>query len=126
MEISARVVNKWREHKVLLSTNGREQSLQVAPKEQGFGSSVNGGELLFLALATCYCNDLYSEAMYLASNLADIYADRAQAIVGQFSKPNRPLIYVRLTYLRFNLVRNGERLHIAFVKVERGVQFCLL
>jgi uncharacterized OsmC-like protein len=23
---------------------------------------VNGGELLFLALATCYCNDLYREA----------------------------------------------------------------
>lgn len=27
------------------------------------GSSVNGGELLFLALATCYCNDLYREAV---------------------------------------------------------------
>lgn len=26
------------------------------------GSSVNGGELLFLALATCYCNDIYREA----------------------------------------------------------------
>jgi uncharacterized OsmC-like protein len=23
---------------------------------------VNGGELLFLALATCYCNDIYREA----------------------------------------------------------------
>jgi len=28
----------------------------------GFGSAVNGGELLLLALATCYCNDLYREA----------------------------------------------------------------
>src|SRR5205823_1524494 len=27
-----------------------------------FGSSANGGELLFLALATCYCNDIYREA----------------------------------------------------------------
>jgi uncharacterized OsmC-like protein len=25
-------------------------------------SSANGGELLFLALATCYCNDIYREA----------------------------------------------------------------
>jgi uncharacterized OsmC-like protein len=25
-------------------------------------SSINGGELLFLALATCYCNDIYREA----------------------------------------------------------------
>ena len=26
------------------------------------GSSANGGELLFLALATCYLNDIYHEA----------------------------------------------------------------
>ena len=39
-----------------------QQSLALAPKESGFGSSVNGGELLFLALATCYCNDIYREA----------------------------------------------------------------
>ena len=26
------------------------------------GSSANGGELLCLAMATCYCNDLYREA----------------------------------------------------------------
>lgn len=25
------------------------------------GSAVNGGDLLFLALATCYCNDIYRE-----------------------------------------------------------------
>ena len=25
-------------------------------------ASTNGGELLFLALATCYCNDIYREA----------------------------------------------------------------
>lgn len=45
-----------------LSTAGREHLLTVPPKQEGFGSSVNGGELLFLALATCYCNDLYREA----------------------------------------------------------------
>jgi uncharacterized OsmC-like protein len=28
----------------------------------GSGSSANGGELLFLALATCFCNDIYREA----------------------------------------------------------------
>ncbi len=31
-------------------------------KENGYGSSASGGELLFLALATCYCNDIYREA----------------------------------------------------------------
>jgi uncharacterized OsmC-like protein len=62
MEILARIVNQWGEHKVLLSTARREHSLEVAPKPEGFGSSVNDDELWFLALATCYCNDLYREA----------------------------------------------------------------
>jgi len=31
-------------------------------KATGYGSAVNGGELLFTALATCFCNDLYREA----------------------------------------------------------------
>lgn len=31
-------------------------------KPSGKGSAVNGGEFLMLALATCYCNDLYREA----------------------------------------------------------------
>ena len=44
-----------------LTTAGRQHSLEVPSKPDGFGSSVNGGEL-FLALATCYCNDLYREA----------------------------------------------------------------
>jgi uncharacterized OsmC-like protein len=39
--------------------------LTVPPKESGSGSSVNGGEFLMLALATCYCNDLYREAARL-------------------------------------------------------------
>ena len=62
MKISARLANRRGEHKVTLSTADHEHSLAVPPKQEGFGSSVNGGELLFLALATCYCNDLYREA----------------------------------------------------------------
>ncbi len=62
MNISARVENRLNTHAVILSTNGREHSLGISPKPEGFGSSVNGGELLFLALATCYCNDIYREA----------------------------------------------------------------
>jgi organic hydroperoxide reductase OsmC/OhrA len=62
MNVSARVINKKGEHTVALRTDERAQSLAIAPKPDGFGSSANGGELLFLALATCYCNDLYREA----------------------------------------------------------------
>ena len=34
----------------------------IPAKPTGNGSAVNGGELLCLALATCFCNDLYREA----------------------------------------------------------------
>src|SRR5512136_1559228 len=62
MKISARVQNSEGQHTVSLRTNDNEHSLTIPPKATGFGSSANGGELLFLALATCYCNDIYREA----------------------------------------------------------------
>ena len=62
MKISARVNNRQALHEVTLETSGKTHTLDIAPRATGFGSSVNGGELLFLALATCYCNDLYREA----------------------------------------------------------------
>jgi organic hydroperoxide reductase OsmC/OhrA len=62
MKISARVANRCGEHTVSLRTQEREHSLMIPAKADGLGSSTNGGELLFLALATCYCNDIYREA----------------------------------------------------------------
>jgi organic hydroperoxide reductase OsmC/OhrA len=62
MKISAQVKNRPGQHQVTLRTNDVVHSLEIPPKEMGFGSSANGGELLCLALATCYCNDLYREA----------------------------------------------------------------
>ena len=65
MKISATVRNDSSRHEVRVSTGSSEQSLAVPPKVSGPGSSVNGGEFLMLALATCYCNDLYREAARL-------------------------------------------------------------
>ncbi len=62
MTISASIINAAGVHRVTLATDGNTRALTIPPKSSGFGSSVNGGELLFLALATCYCNDLYREA----------------------------------------------------------------
>lgn len=62
MQVSATVKNAGQAHAVALSTNGACQTLDIAAKASGKGSSINGGELLLLALATCYCNDLYREA----------------------------------------------------------------
>ena len=62
MEISARVQNGSGAHRASVTTAGACQSLAVAVKANGAGSAVNGGEFLMLALATCYCNDIYREA----------------------------------------------------------------
>ena len=62
MKISARVINSEGQHHVTLSTNETTHSIEIPPRPAGLGSSANGGELLFLALATCYCNDIYREA----------------------------------------------------------------
>lgn len=62
MKVTATVQNSFNEHRANLATNGNAYSLTIAPKPSGYGSSASGGELLFLALATCYCNDIYREA----------------------------------------------------------------
>jgi len=62
LKISAQVDNRPGNHQVTLMTNDRTHSITIPPKSEGPGSSANGGELLFLALATCYCNDIYREA----------------------------------------------------------------
>ena len=62
MKIIAKVENSKNNHHVTLQTNDHPHSITIPTKRIGFGSSANGGELLFLALATCYCNDLYREA----------------------------------------------------------------
>ena len=62
MKISATVMNRKGNHQVSLKSGDNEHSINIQPKASGDGSSTNGGELLFLALATCYCNDIYREA----------------------------------------------------------------
>ena len=62
MKISARVHNVRDRNEVSLQTDDRKHSITIPSKPSGFGASINGGELLFLALATCYCNDIYREA----------------------------------------------------------------
>ena len=62
MEISATVTSSASAHVASVRTGTVSQSLAVPTKVTGRGSSINGGEFLMLALATCYCNDLYREA----------------------------------------------------------------
>jgi organic hydroperoxide reductase OsmC/OhrA len=65
VQITAFVKNDGSSHEVSVKTNDTTQHLSIPAKNSGLGSSVNGGEFLMLALATCYCNDIYREATRL-------------------------------------------------------------
>lgn len=62
MNISASIRNTGHQNDIEVMTNNASKHLTIPSKPGGNGSLVNGGELLFLALATCFCNDIYREA----------------------------------------------------------------
>lgn len=62
MKISASIKSTFNQHEVIVQTNDTAKEMQITVKASGYGSSVNGGELLMLSLATCFCNDIYREA----------------------------------------------------------------
>lgn len=62
MKVSASIKSNFNKHEVVVQTDEAAKSIQISPKASGYGSSINGGELLMLSLATCVCNDLYREA----------------------------------------------------------------
>ena len=95
MKITARVSNTVSSghgaghgtgHEVEVETDGRKQSIAIAPKSAGQGSSVNGGELLFAALATCFCNDLYREATKRGIQVEGVEVE----VTGAFGNPGEP------------------------------------
>jgi organic hydroperoxide reductase OsmC/OhrA len=83
MRIAARLSNTSSGHTVEVETEGRKQSIAIAPKSVGRGSSINGGELLFTALATCFCNDLYREAVKRDVDVQDVKVE----VTGTFGGP---------------------------------------
>lgn len=85
MKFSARILNDAGQHQVSLKVGENEQSLTITPKPRG-GSSVTGGELLFLALATCYCNDTYREAAKWNINVKSVEVE----VEGDFETEGKP------------------------------------
>jgi organic hydroperoxide reductase OsmC/OhrA len=92
LDIRARVTNQLNHHDVQVSTNGVARSLAIPSKDTGFGSSVNGGELLALALATCYCNDLYREAAPLGIAIQSVQVD-VSTTFGRVGDPASEVCY---------------------------------
>jgi organic hydroperoxide reductase OsmC/OhrA len=82
MEISATVRNAAPALEIEVRTDSARRTLLIPPRPSGRGSAVNGGELLMLALATCYCNDLYREAELLAIVIDSVEVDATARFEG--------------------------------------------
>jgi uncharacterized OsmC-like protein len=91
MQITVRVVNAGVNHTLEVDTDGRRQSVVIPAKTTGGGSNVNGGELLFAALATCFCNDLYREAARRQIAVQGVDVE----VTGAFEGPGEPARDVR-------------------------------
>ena len=91
MHVTARIQNSLESHLVSLASDDGSHSFTIPPREQGRGSSVNGGELLLLALATCYGNDVYreAEARGIPIESVDVTVD------ADFDGPGEPVRAVR-------------------------------
>lgn len=92
MKISAQIKNSEGRHETILKTNDNVHSLPISSKENGFGSKTNGGELLFLALATCYCNDIYREASKRKIEVKSIEV-LVEGDFGSEGEPARNIVY---------------------------------
>lgn len=86
MNIAATIRNGYQENQVTLSTNNNEKNITIPGRPEGYGSSVNGGELLFLSLATCFCNDIYREAAKRKMNVQQVEV----RVSGEFGKEGEP------------------------------------
>lgn len=86
MKYSARMHNVNSELDVLLKKGDQTNMLKIPVSPSGFGSSVSGGELLFLAIAACYCNDIYREAKNSGIQVDSVEVD----VDGDFMAAGRP------------------------------------
>ena len=86
MRIIASLHNSRQQNDITVSTNGADKTIVIPGKAEGQGSSVNGGELLFLSLATCFCNDIYREASRRKISIESLEVN----VSGEFGKEGDP------------------------------------
>jgi len=86
MLMSATIKSSFNNYEVEVQTNGAPKTIHIAPRSTGFGSSINGGELLLTALATCFCNDIYREAAKRNINVDGVEVE----VTGEFGAEGEP------------------------------------
>jgi organic hydroperoxide reductase OsmC/OhrA len=75
MKIVAKVENSMDSNNVTLQTDEIVKQLSIPAKPNGLGYSVNGGEFLMLAWATCFCNDIYREAKKREIRVTNVFVE---------------------------------------------------
>lgn len=86
MIISATIRNGDQKNATTVATDGNKKEIDIPNKAGGYGSAINGGELLFLSLATCFCNDTYREAARRKMDIASVEV----TVSGEFGKEGEP------------------------------------
>lgn len=86
MKVSATIKNKLNEHAVVVQTNDAAKEVDIPAKSTGYGSSLNGAELLLLSLATCFCNDIYREAAKRNIRVSGVDVE----VAGEFGAEGEP------------------------------------
>jgi organic hydroperoxide reductase OsmC/OhrA len=87
MHITAHVINRQASNIVNLRSGEREHSITMPTKPDGLGFLANGGEILLLALATCYCNGLYREAHRQGLAIEGVDVE----VMGEYSGEGEPV-----------------------------------
>jgi organic hydroperoxide reductase OsmC/OhrA len=112
MKFSARIHNDAGQHQVSLKVGEKEQSLTIPPKPSG-GSSITGGELLFLALATCFCNDTYREAAKWNIKVLSV----AVEVEGDFEAEGKPASNI-VYRAKIHADTSEERIHEMMLHID--------
>jgi len=90
MKYSASIANAEGKLDVIVRKGDQVNSLDLVPGKNGFGSSISGGEILFLAIASCYCNDIYREGRKSGIVVESVEVD----VQGDFAGPGDPAFNV--------------------------------
>jgi uncharacterized OsmC-like protein len=93
MIIVATIKNSLQQNDILVETDGNEKTIAIPARSTGHGSLVNGGELLFLSLATCFCNDIYREAGRRNIDIKSVEV----TVSGEFGKEGEPIANISYT-----------------------------
>ena len=110
MDVKATVWSSPTGHEVVVGTEGKSQAIDIRARPGARGSAVNGGEFLMLALATCFCNDLYREAVRLGLQIDSVEVEARADFEG---------VGLAATNIRYRAWVSSPESHVAIEELLR-------